>query len=329
MLEKIILRNFKSFKEETTIDFAKTNYTILPQNVSESGILKGCIFVGANASGKSNIILGIKLLLDLMFQEKNINSKMLRCFLSKNKNYSIDYFFYINNSHIRYYLEENTGKTIITEKLYVDNQIMMERIGTSAKAYIFDKNGIEYDENDVDRETLFLRTLFFNTKFAANNTLKLWMQYLINSVYANAFEKSIISYGKESYDLVSYLKQNGDCKINEFLNEYNFEQNIEYVHSSRGRHIKFTTTGDENTKNLFFKRKGVEEPIPFSEESLGNQNLLRMLPSFLNVVSKGGILLIDEFSSGFHNDLEALLIRYFMENAKESQLFLYHIQRIY
>ena len=65
--------------------------------------------------------------------------------------------------------------------------------------------------------------------------------------------------------------------------------------------------------------------VPFAEESLGNQNLLRILPSFLSVIENGGMLLIDEFSSGFHNDLENLLVRYFMEKANYAQmLFVSH-----
>lgn len=64
----------------------------------------------------------------------------------------------------------------------------------------------------------------------------------------------------------------------------------------------------------------MESLIPFTEESLGNQNLLRMLPTFLHVINKSGMLLIDEFSSGFHNCLEALLVRYFFEKAKDSQM---------
>lgn len=75
MLLKIILSNFKSFKNKTEIDFTKTNYKFLGDtNVTTSGILKGSMFVGANASGKSNIILSIKLLLDLLFKEREINS---------------------------------------------------------------------------------------------------------------------------------------------------------------------------------------------------------------------------------------------------------------
>lgn len=67
MLTKITLDNFKSFKSKVTVDLTKTNYAILPQNVADNDVLKGCIFVGANASGKSTIILGVKLLLDFLF----------------------------------------------------------------------------------------------------------------------------------------------------------------------------------------------------------------------------------------------------------------------
>lgn len=82
---------------------------------------------------------------------------------------------------------------------------------------------------------------------------------------------------------------------------------------------------DEDVKTVFFKRKGIEVPIPFFEESLGNQNLLRILPVFLSAINNGGMLLIDEFSSGFHNELESLLVRYFMEKANHAQmLFVSH-----
>jgi len=66
MLTRIILSNFKSFKNRTEVDFRKTNYTILPQNVADNDVLKGAVFVGANASGKSNLILAIRLLLDFL-----------------------------------------------------------------------------------------------------------------------------------------------------------------------------------------------------------------------------------------------------------------------
>ena len=325
MLTKITLDNFKSFKNKTTVDLAKTNYTILPQNVADNGILKGCIFVGANASGKSTIILGVKLLLDFLFSERNLNSGIFLCMFGNGPCYSLSYEFLVEKKKINYFFEVDVVKKIISEKLWIDDALMLERMGLSAKSYITEPAGVNYDEADVSKDTLFLRTLYFNTKFTSNPTLSAWMDYLKKSIYINMFDKNIISYGKAEVSVARYLDTSGCESINRFFDEYNFEQNIEYDHSSKGGNVRFVVEGDNTEKGIFFKRKGIEVPIPFVEESLGNQNLLRILPAFLNVINSGGMLLIDEFSSGFHNELESLMVRYFMEKADRAQmLFVSH-----
>ena len=320
MLKKVEIKNFKSFKNQTEINLSKTNYNFLSQNVNKDGILKGCIFVGPNASGKSSVVLSIKLLLDFLFKERNIKLGVLKSLLSEDESFSLTYSFVIDSQEVTYGFSINPDKPFIEESLFVDNKMMMQRMGTSAKSFIVNEQGVSYDESDVDKETLFLRTLFFNTKFTSNKTLKDWMEFLQNSVYINAFERNIVYYGKDYKDLElsSYLKGNGLSKINDFFKEFNFEQDIEYTNQGAGN--VSALAGEESEKNIFFKRKGVESPIPFTEESLGNQNLLRMLPTFLHVINKSGMLLIDEFSSGFHNCLEALLVRYFFEKAKDSQM---------
>ncbi|MBR4599036.1 MAG: AAA family ATPase [Treponema sp.] len=320
MLKKVEIKNFKSFKNQTEINLSKTNYNFLSQNVNKDGILKGCIFVGPNASGKSSVVLSIKLLLDFLFKERNIKLGVLKSLLSEDESFSLTYSFVIDSQEVTYGFSINPDKPFIEESLFVDNKMMMQRMGTSAKSFIVNEQGVSYDESDVDKETLFLRTLFFNTKFTSNKTLKDWMEFLQNSVYINAFERNIVYYGKDYKDLElsSYLKGNGLSKINDFFKEFNFEQVIEYTNQGAGP--VSALAGEESEKNIFFKRKGVESLIPFTEESLGNQNLLRMLPTFLHVINKSGMLLIDEFSSGFHNCLEALLVRYFFEKAKDSQM---------
>lgn len=325
MLTKITLDNFKSFKNKTVVDLTKTNYTILPQNVADNGVLKGCIFVGANASGKSTIILAVKLLLDLLFSERNINSGMFLCMFGDSNKYSLSYEFLIENKIISYSFEVDVAKKMISELLHIDNELLLQRMGLSAKSYIADSNGINYDEEDVGKDSLFLRTLYFNTKFASNSALGSWMNYLKKSFYVNMFKGEIVSYGKRDMTIATYL-DNGGCEvINNFFDEYNFEQKVEFVHSTSGGKISFVAGEDEDVKTVFFKHKGIEVPIPFFEESLGNQNLLRILPVFLSAINNGGMLLIDEFSSGFHNELESLLVRYFMEKANHAQmLFVSH-----
>ena len=325
MLTKITLDNFKSFKNETTIDLTRTNYTILPQNVASNGVLKGCIFVGANASGKSTIILGVKLLLDFLFLERNLNSGIFLCMFGNSPHYSLSYEFLIEKKIVRYSFAVDISKNMISEKLLIDDKLMLERMGLSARSFIVDPNGVNYNETDVSKDTLFLRTLYFNTKFSSNSVLNKWMDYLKSSIYINMFARRISSYGTAELEVAKYLDKSGCEAINSFFDECNFEQNIEYDHSSRGGKVRFIVGEDDNEKAIFFKRKGIEVPIPFAEESLGNQNLLRILPAFLYVIQNGGLLLIDEFSSGFHNDLENLMVKYFMEKSDRAQiLFISH-----
>lgn len=325
MLTQITLDNFKSFKNKVTIDLTKTNYTILPQNVADNGVLKGCIFVGANASGKSTVILGVKLLLDFLFSERNLNSGIFLCMFGDSSRYSLSYEFLIEKKTVKYSFEVDVNKNMISEKLYLDDILMLERMGLSAKSYIAESDGVNYNETDVSKDTLFLRTLYFNTKFASNPVLSAWMEYLKNSIYINMFAKTVIPYGNAKVAVARYLDACGCESINRFFDEYHFEQNIEYDHSSKGGRVHFVVGEDDSAKSIFFKRKGIEVPIPFAEESLGNQNLLRILPAFLHVIQNGGMLLIDEFSSGFHNELENLMVRYFMEKADHAQmLFVSH-----
>ena len=100
MFSYIVLDNFKSFKEKTIIDLRKTNYTILPQNVFDNHILKGLAFVGANGSGKSTVLESVKLLLDMMFGENQIQFSLYKSLLSQRSDYQIEYAFVISGKKI-------------------------------------------------------------------------------------------------------------------------------------------------------------------------------------------------------------------------------------
>lgn len=316
MISRLIMKNFKSFKNETTIDFTKTNYKVLDfPNVSDNGILKGTMFVGANASGKSNALQAIKLLLDLLFMEKEINSGLYICLFSDRPEFSLDYYFRIDRKEIRYFFEFDAKKTILSEKLFIDNEVMLERMGVTAKSYITDNENY----SELDKETLFLRTIYFNTKFAGNEVLREWFDFLQHSIYLNAFDRKVLSYGKQDFRITKYIEEKGTGEINEFFMEYNFDQSIEYANEAKGEHVLIKFNKDEE-KMLFFKRNGINTPIPFGEESLGNRTLLNLLPAFIYIAQHTGMLLVDEFSSGFHNELEELLVKYFMNTADKSQM---------
>ena len=74
MLTGITLKDYTTFIKERTFDFKATNYKILEDtNVGENRVLKGAMFVGENASGKTQVLNAIAFLLNLLLENSELN----------------------------------------------------------------------------------------------------------------------------------------------------------------------------------------------------------------------------------------------------------------
>ena len=313
MLKKVRFKNFKSFTKETIISFEPTKSQILENTNTYNNILKGCCFYGSNASGKTNALNSITLLLDLFFKNIQIDPTLITIF-NKEKVMYFEYTFDVDNTEIVYYFEINRKGQICKETLHINKDIKLTRLTNSAESYLTENK--DYDSENVDDKTLFLKKIYFNTKFVEFPALKKCFDYLKNSIYYNPvnvlgqliyFDQSKL----KELELISYLNQNGTDEINNFFEEFNFPYKIKYTKNNN----PFISP----LLQISFVRNELED-IPLFMESYGNKMLLGILPSFLSIVKNGGILAIDEFSSGLHNKLEELLIKYFYKHSKNAQL---------
>jgi AAA15 family ATPase/GTPase len=75
MLQSYCIQGFKSIKNATEVDLKKTQYQTLEKTNVCNGILKGCMFVGANASGKTNLIEPLRFLLMALFAVREMKWK--------------------------------------------------------------------------------------------------------------------------------------------------------------------------------------------------------------------------------------------------------------
>ena len=312
MIKSYEVLNFKSFKQSTVFDFSKTNYQMLAHTNIQNDILKGLMFVGANASGKSNSIAPLKLLLDCLFGKNAINFDFYICLFSGIPMLNLKYNFVIDGSNIEYKIGYQKVDNLISEQLFVNEKQVLNREGSVAKLNLIE----ETVHTDVQKNILFLREIYFSTKFRGNEVLQKWFEFLSNSVYVDIYHSSIVAYSDVDLSLKLFVENDGVEKFNKFFDEYNFNQHVEYDNKAKGNML----TIESPEKIIYFKRKGIDEPIPFMLESLGNKNLLNLLPAFFHCIENGGMLLLDEFSSGFHNELEELLIKYFMMKSSNSQL---------
>ena len=314
MLKKMYLTNFMSFKERTEFDFTASKYSILGgKNVSDNNVLKGALLIGPNASGKSNVLKGLSFIIKMIKGEGATYSNY-RCFFSKNHITILEYEFLFNNKEVKYVIEYNTRTNSISENLKIDNITVLQRNGNVGELRIGEN---VTTDDQLDSQTLFLRTASFNTgRFPQEPTLRQLMDFLQNSYIIDGYNMGA-TFGNA---ITKYAEEHGVDKINKYLDEFNYDFVVEYGSESEGAGLKIVVGSEK--KAVFLKRRSYPIPNIIINESQGNQVFADLLPNLIRVIENSGMLIIDEFGNSLHNKLSEKVIRFFMENAKTSQIFI-------
>lgn len=314
MLAKMYLTNFLSFKERTEIDLTASKYSILGKtNVYKSEILKGALFIGPNASGKSNALKGLSFIIK-MIKGEGVSFNKYRCLFSDNPIITIEYEFIFESKKVEYVIEYNIQTNSISENLKIDGITVLKRTGNTGELRI--GQSVTTDDQ-VDSETLFLRTASFNTgRFPQEPTLRKLMDFLQNSYIVDEYNWD----ARVGSTITRYAEEFGVEKINKYLTAFKYDFSMEYGSESEGAGLKLTLGADN--KMVFLKRKSFPFPNVLINESQGNQVFADLLPHLIRVIENAGMLIVDEFGNSFHNKLAEKIISFFMENAKNSQIFI-------
>ena len=314
MLAKMYLTNFLSFKDRTEIDLTASKYSILGKtNVYKSEILKGALFIGPNASGKSNALKGLSFIIK-MIKGEGVSFNRYRCLFSDNPIITIEYEFIFESKKVEYAIEHNIQTNSISENLKIDEITVLKRTGNTGELRIGQSVTID---DQVDSETLFLRTASFNTgRFPQEPTLRKLMDFLQNSYIVDEYNWD----ARVGSTITRYAEEFGVEKINKYLTAFKYDFSMEYGSESEGAGLKLTLGADN--KMVFLKRKSFPFPNVLINESQGNQVFADLLPHLIRVIENAGMLIVDEFGNSFHNKLAEKIISFFMENAKNSQIFI-------
>ncbi len=314
MLTRMYLTNFLSFSERTEFDFTASKYSILGEtNVYNNSILKGALFIGPNASGKSNALKGIVFLLKLMNGE-GASFEKVRCTFGKTPLTTVEYEFIFNQKKVAYKIEYNVQTKSLYENLMIDDMTVLKRNGSVGELII----GEESKLNDrLDDSTLFLRAASFDTgRFPQEPTLRELVDFLNNSYFIDGYNHGA-HWGN---NIMKYAEAYGVEKINNYLQEFNYDFFVEYGSESEGEGLRIYE--GSNKKMVFLKRKSFPIPNTFFNESQGNQVFTDLLPLLIRTIENSGMLVLDEFGSSLHNRLSEKVIKFFMKKANNSQLFI-------
>lgn len=342
MLCQFTFENFKSFKNEATLDLCAEKIsehedTLIVDPHDSEKFLPVISIYGPNGGGKSSVLeafvyLSHKVLLPVIAlkaltasKDENLEDGKIKEFRSfpvdeKEKYYlfdqncrelpiKFDVLFRIHETEYRYQLNI-LHSNIIEENLYARNlqtgdlEIMFER--DTSDLYIGDVLG-EVKVGNIKSSIPLLSHLSINYDIKIIDDVITWFLECRVLDYDNPFQDKKIVFLKDKNKEDIFLKMLAEMDIN-----------ITSIRTEEDTNGKITAV---YTRHCL--EDGACEELPFEEESSGTRKLFGLLPFLLGCLHKGSLVIADEMDAKLHPKLLRYIIALFTNpsiNTKGAQL---------
>ena len=336
MIVEFTISNFRSIKDEQTFSlYAENPGTHLLENISNPGVgrigvLKSAGIYGANASGKSNVLLAFSALNHLIrYSGGYKDGTPIRCYEpfllsegTKKKPVRFEVEFFTPDGTRYIYKISFTRQRIVTEQL---------SFYPSAKAALI------FDRTESDTwETIKFGTLFSGGKkkfpFFNNNAYlskagdSADAPEIIRNVY-NYFRTEVLHLGlgeeinyqgfeedESLFSKVSALLTFIDTGVSGVVaKEKDADSFSVKFPDGMPEEIKESFLRDMKRSYLFAHQTDTKstEWLDLKEESAGTQKLFHLAPLIIDVLGTGGVLIVDELDNSMHPFMAELIIRLF------------------
>jgi len=336
MIIDFTISNFRSIRDEQTFSlYAETQGTYLLENIAypagkNLGVLKSAGIYGANASGKSNVLLAFEALQYLIQASGRLkDGSPIDCYepfrLSEKT----------KTEPVRFEVEFCTldGSRYVYKIAFTRHQIVEEQLSfySSAKAALL------FSRTESDSwETIKFGTLFSGGKkripFFCNNAYlskagdSADAPELVRKVY-NYFRNNVLRLGlnervslndwtgdKTIFNKVSALLGFVDTGVSGVLiKENKVDLDSVKLPDHLPEEIKKTILRDMGRSFLFTHLTESNQPELFDlqQESAGTQKLFYLAPLVVDTLEKGGVLIVDELDNSMHPFIAELIIKLF------------------
>lgn len=347
MIIDFTVTNFRSIRDETTLSlYAEHPGTHLRENIaypmkdSKIGVLKSLGLYGANASGKSNLLLAFEALQYIISQTGSFkDGDLIRCYepfrLSESTKKAPVYFEveFVTPDRSRYrYKVGFTQRKIVEETLiaYPSRQPAVLFSRKESDTWESIKFGTTY-KGGKKRLPFFPNNAYLSkagNSADAPESIRAIFNYLRSDVIRVTHDSSIFVRGwaEEEHIIqqVSTLLSFADTGIDAIIVK---ERDTDSLILPDGM--------PDDLKEAFLRRKrwrflfshkteeGEVEHFELDEESAGTRRLFELAPVLLDALASGGVVLLDELESSMHPLMAEFILKLFNDrevNTKGAQL---------
>lgn len=355
MLILFKVKNYTSFKDEAVLDMRAASYVQHPSHVikadEKTQLLKVAALYGANASGKSNFISA------MFFFEQYIFSQ----FINKKDNNNFD--DYESKSSLKleqFELSENINDKSEFEIIFLHNNKQFQ-FGFECNSncvfnewlYVDDKKVYEREADKVTYGSQYKNMLATYTKLPESRLYLAVLEYFLEEKDRDSFLNDFMSFFTEEFNVFIEILFESTVKgyagrvmlSKKLVSDENYKKQVE-------GYLKLIDVGikrlDIKTEKTFNEHSGKKEEkkivyavhnlyndegkivgekaFVLRQESSGTLRFLTYIQNIINMISNGGVFIVDELSARLHPLLTKLIVDMFCsaQNTKAQLIFTTH-----
>lgn len=362
MIQEIRVRNYLSFRDEAVLSFEATDDISLEDVLvveprAGTRLLRLALVYGANASGKTNLLLAIHYLRNFWFNIPKSSDESTRIIPfhldedSKDEPSEFQIIFFIGSDRYKYEVSL-TKKQIFYERLFYDLKQNDEFVTILDRQLVDDATHITFNEElvDIRKEAaieLEIKCLPNMSVFAAWKQVNIPKTAHIDQVRLWMKEQVFpcLRIEDDVFETVSReIKDDLRASFKSYL--------LEAMHQADFNITGFNQTEEEVEipeelrKALIENREGVKEvkmarietefihtisspsgeeqqyPLPKGWQSDGTRRLMSVEAAIYQTTQRHGFLPIDEIEASLHPELIELVLERFLKSSDQSQLLL-------
>lgn len=334
MLVNFTFQNFRSFREERSLRMEATSIKELKDSIVEAGgcrLLPAAVMYGANSSGKSNVLMAMLAMKDLVLSSVRLNPDDQLAFdpflldeTSASQPTSYEIQFLIGDTKYRYGIEHDQ-KRVIAEWLYEKN--LKER-----EFCLFERNGQDFHISSarfaegVGKEESTPENRLFLSLVAQLNGKK---AESIIGFFRGMYDFSRRS-SKENDNFTMRMFQEDREECSDILEFYRYlqlgfkdlkVQEARYYYMDKGKRVEFKGLHEYEMRtihDIYDNDGNVVSERMFSKalmESEGTQQVISLSGPLFSALKNGTLLLVDELDIRLHPMLTRSIVQLFMNRS--------------
>lgn len=297
MIQEFKVRNYKNFRDELTFSLKTGKNYEFNNNIISSGIIRDCLVIGENASGKTN--LGFAML-DITQHLTDKNKKVLKLYsnlFNTDDTVYFEYTFKFGEAVLVYSYEKKEFDKVIREKLIINNKKIVTNDFQEKKVEL--KGAENLNLENCDESISLVKYTYANTVLDQSDVnCKVFLQFMrfVNGMlwFSSTEGNKYLGFSNEQGDLCEAIaKKNAVGKLEQFLRDLGIRYKL--VARDKGEGI-----------NIYCKMGEKEVPLSALLSS-GTRSLIFFFFWYIQM-NEVSFLYVDEFDAFYHTDLATAVV---------------------